>query len=474
MRYYSVLPVIPCLMRRKMIFKLGVTVVIAVAVIIVYVQHTDPDLQIQGQGEVKDSLVEEMKQDDARIKKETVEKVDEKQATSNKGSKSLKEPENIPKSDTHHHSEKSIGDQSHSKDNVVNEKKSGNTKGLKPVYSSIQAPPKDSIHLSIVACGDRTPESLILFKSAVLFTNKHLVFHIFAETELQKGFRDQLDFWPAEFLTKVDYFIYDISFPSGGKSDDWKQLFKPCASQRLFLPTLLTNVDALIYVDTDILFLSPLEGIWSFFQLFNSTQLVGLAPEHEDAAAGWYNRFARHPFYGKLGVNSGVMLMNLTRLRESVWLPSMIEYYKEYKLKITFGDQDLINIYFHDFPEQLYVFGCDWNYRPDHCMYMSVCRPAETNGAYILHGNRRAFMNEKQPAFKATYDAFKEHRLGDDIQYKLLVQVERNLEAAAKSNCGQLRQIFTKQIQIYSSNMREAEKKAREKMKDIKPPHPPR
>ena len=42
--------------------------------------------------------------------------------------------------------------------------------------------------------------------------------------------------------------------------------------------------------------------------------------------------------------------MNLTRLRQSTWFSSILEYYKEYRLKITWGDQDLINIYFHYHP----------------------------------------------------------------------------------------------------------------------------
>ena len=69
----------------------------------------------------------------------------------------------------------------------------------------------------------------------------------------------------------------------------------------VILQSLLTDVDSLLYVDTDILFLRGLEEIWRFFEDFNSTQLAALAPEHEDAAIGWYNRFARHPYYGKLG-----------------------------------------------------------------------------------------------------------------------------------------------------------------------------
>lgn len=74
-------------------------------------------------------------------------------------------------------------------------------------------------------------------------------------------------------------------------------------------------MDSLLYVDTDILFLQPVEEIWNFLSEFNSNQLAGMAPEHEEPRIGWYNRFARHPYYGKTGVNSGVMLMNMTRIR---------------------------------------------------------------------------------------------------------------------------------------------------------------
>ena len=64
-------------------------------------------------------------------------------------------------------------------------------------------------------------------------------------------------------------------------------------------------------------------------------------------AIGWYNRFAMHPYYGRLGVNSGVMLMNLTRMRNINWNSDVYPIYKEYKTKITWGDQDILNIMFH-------------------------------------------------------------------------------------------------------------------------------
>jgi UDP-xylose:glucoside alpha-1,3-xylosyltransferase len=86
---------------------------------------------------------------------------------------------------------------------------------------------------------------------------------------------------------------------------------------------------------------------------------------------GWYNRFARHPFYGALGINSGVMLMNLTRLRDLQWEDTILAIYKEYKLQLVWGDQDLINILFNFHAEKLYVFDCSYNFRPDHCMVIT-------------------------------------------------------------------------------------------------------
>ncbi len=37
----------------------------------------------------------------------------------------------------------------------------------------------------------------------------------------------------------------------------------------------------------------------------------------------------------------------------------------------------------------------------------SNCIPAEEEGVLMLHGNRGVFHSDKQPAFKAVYDAFK-------------------------------------------------------------------
>ena len=84
--------------------------------------------------------------------------------------------------------------------------------------------------------------------------------------------------------------------------------------------------------------------------MFDSSQLASMAPEGEETSLSWYPRFARHPFVGKTGMNSGVMLMNLTRMRAFGWTEKILEAYHKHKLSITWGDQDLLNIVFHDHP----------------------------------------------------------------------------------------------------------------------------
>lgn len=58
--------------------------------------------------------------------------------------------------------------------------------------------------------------------------------------------------------------------------------------------------------------------------------------------------------------------------------------------------------------EKLFQYPCEWNYRPDHCMYMSNCRSAEERGVSIVHGNRGVYHNDKQLAFRAIYNAIRD------------------------------------------------------------------
>ena len=44
----------------------------------------------------------------------------------------------------------------------------------------------NEMNLAVVACGNRMAETLVMIKSAVLFSHKPIHVHIFADKELQK------------------------------------------------------------------------------------------------------------------------------------------------------------------------------------------------------------------------------------------------------------------------------------------------
>ncbi len=172
---------------------------------------------------------------------------------------------------------------------------------------------------------------------------------------------------------------------------------------------------------------------------------------------GWYNRFARHPYYGKLGLNSGVMLMNLTRMREFEFVKKIYPLYNEYKNAIPWGDQCLLNILFHFHPDRLYVYGCEWNYRPDHCMYGSNCKTAETIGARVLHGCRRCFHNDKIPAFRAVYQVFDSYSFEVAEQDKLYKKLNKLYEdeTISSSYCGKAQENVFKTLRKSFKSHRE-------------------
>ena len=74
---------------------------------------------------------------------------------------------------------------------------------------------------------------------------------------------------------------------------------------------IILDLDAVIYVDTDVLFLSPIHELWKHFELFKVNQVLGMAKR-----VGWNFKVPETSYqYIKLAeremiqVNSGVSLV---------------------------------------------------------------------------------------------------------------------------------------------------------------------
>ncbi|XP_053614084.1 glucoside xylosyltransferase 2-like [Plodia interpunctella] len=299
---------------------------------------------------------------------------------------------------------------------------------------------KEKIFLCLAVCESRFEEAIIAIKSLLLFTKNPVHFIIFTEEKLKPKFTEILNQWIGSPSTLFYFDLKSIKFPDAHR-DVWLNLFLRCSAQRLFLPDLLPEIDAMIYVDTDTLFLGPIEDLWSYFSKFNSYQLTAMVLEVENPNASWYPRFAKHPFYGKTGLNSGVMLMNLTRMREFEWVSYLTPIMMKWKLNIPWGDQDIINIIFHYHSRAVYELPCRYNYRTDQCTYGDACAGAVAEGVRLLHGSRQAF-HGKEPAFQAMYQAVADHELGRDTPEELLNNMEKYFANAVSTKCGRLKEAF--------------------------------
>lgn len=260
------------------------------------------------------------------------------------------------------------------------------------------------VTIVVVACGEkRSEEAITMVKSALIFSTHHLKVVLITEKPMFEVFRPQLESF--QKFHNFTFILKEAEYPENSEND-WKNLFAPCATERLFLPSLLLseNIDSVLYVDSDTLFLSPPYDTFQMLHQFNSTQISGIA-QNSQSNKSYYPKMAPHPFYGLYGLNSGVILMNLTRMREIEWEKKVVSIFKQYKSNLRYHDQDIINIYFNFHPEEMFELQCEFNYRTDQCANGMKSCPTAVEGVKILHGNRHSFHNPNN-IFGVVFTAF--------------------------------------------------------------------
>ena len=76
---------------------------------------------------------------------------------------------------------------------------------------------------------------------------------------------------------KIEFF--SVWYPEDGERIS--RSYKACALARLFFHRTLEMEDALIYLDTDLIFLESPEKLWKEFQNFGTSQVVGMANNYD-------------------------------------------------------------------------------------------------------------------------------------------------------------------------------------------------
>eukprot|EP00890_Picochlorum_soloecismus_P001731 jgi/Picsp_1/2559/NSC_00790-R1_glt8d3 protein len=264
------------------------------------------------------------------------------------------------------------------------------------------------INVAMTQCGF-DPSSLLeldtLIKSIIVSSLPDEVIHIHLIAD------DQV---PQAFLKKLKEMMRlsgnRLTLYKPGLLEQGIVLFRPCAMDRLMLPSLVDRrIDRIIYLDRDTLVLKSLK---SLYQTNFKDELLGIVPEGGiwyPTKQGVYNAGITYP--ERTGVNSGVLLMNLKQMRSTNFSRQLLDLVHTAPYT-ELGDQDLINYYFAKRLNSLIFLECKYNMRLDgnriecDCGSLrntgkkiesidSCARHSQLDDAVIIHGNRFSFRSDE-------------------------------------------------------------------------------
>ncbi|TGZ66899.1 hypothetical protein CRM22_005113 [Opisthorchis felineus] len=132
------------------------------------------------------------------------------------------------------------------------------------------------------------------------------------------------------------------------------------ALSKMLVPDILpTSVTKAVVLDTDTLLNADILELWKLFDNFTQIQIFGMAWETDPV--GPENAEIPIP---KNGVNSGVVLMHLSRMRRAKWSQlfewAVREFLFHYGL-LSVGEQSALKILIQKRPELYYRIPCEWN-----------------------------------------------------------------------------------------------------------------
>ncbi|XP_049980299.1 xylosyl- and glucuronyltransferase LARGE2 isoform X5 [Alexandromys fortis] len=220
------------------------------------------------------------------------------------------------------------------------------------------------LHVAIVCAGHNSSREVITLVKSVLFYRKnplhlHLVTDAVARSILETLFRT----WMVPAVTIRFYDAEELKpWISWIPNKHYSGLY---GLMKLVLPSILPlSLARVVVLDTDVTFSSDIAELWALFVHFSDKQVIGLVENQSD----WYlgNLWKNHkpwPALGR-GFNTGVILLQLDRLRQSGWEQMWKLMAKRELLTLqatSLADQDVFNAVIKEHPELVHPLPCVWN-----------------------------------------------------------------------------------------------------------------
>lgn len=137
---------------------------------------------------------------------------------------------------------------------------------------------------------------------------------------------------------------------------------------RLFLSTLLPpNVHRVIYLDADIIVNDDIEDLWNIDLC--GCAIGGIPDKYSNQQL---NKLRCHIPQQYNYINAGVQLINLDVLRSLDFTQKVIDYIKNYKERIFYHDQDVLNSLLYD---KIKYLPYKWNMMDCYLYKQPICNP---------------------------------------------------------------------------------------------------
>ncbi|KAG4072697.1 hypothetical protein HA402_001809 [Bradysia odoriphaga] len=282
------------------------------------------------------------------------------------------------------------------------------------------------VHIASVCAGTNSTRSLLqMVKSILYYRSSPLHFHILTDVGTEEHLKNSFQKWN---LPKVTLSFYDnknwISKVAWIPNQHYSGVY---GLLKLMLPEALQNIDKVLVLDTDITFLTDVSNLWQNFDKFNGHQMLGLVENQSDMYTKlWVTGARPWPAIGN-GFNTGVILMDLKRIRDrnffSMWMATCEKLLIEYR-QVRTADQDIINATIKDNAPIVFTLDCTWNVQlSDHTRSDQCYGDGKT--IQILHWNSRhkqRVKNKHSKTFRSVYRFFLE--MDENLLRRRLLECE--------------------------------------------------
>ncbi|KAA0190634.1 hypothetical protein FBUS_00984 [Fasciolopsis buskii] len=198
-------------------------------------------------------------------------------------------------------------------------------------------------------------------RDSIVSRTRSIHLHFFADSQTRDYVNSSLTKWNLQGVTWTMY-----SFEQHRNKVDWIPNDHPSgisALIKLTLTELLPKwIVKVIAMDTDVILNSDIAELWNHFYRFGDKQVIGYAWEQNSWSPTCQEpRVSTIPYSG---VNGGLALLHLSRMRQVNWDGKWREVLKRIlrrKSKLGESDQEVVRELIRKYPELYYKVPCEWN-----------------------------------------------------------------------------------------------------------------